>query len=159
MKIFKKKYLFYGIIPVLLGLGGLSAASAHGIFGWRGQADPASMATEQAQRFEQLAEVLGISVDQVKDYWAQGKTPRDMIDELGLDETEIQDRMREIRQEHLKEQLQILVDQGVITQAQADARLQFMASHQANLGQGKGMFGQMRASRGGNKGMGFHFAQ
>ncbi len=158
MKIFKKKYLLYGIIPALLGVGGLTAASAHGTFGWRGQADPVGMATDQTQRFEQEAEVLGIDVEKVKEYWAQGKTPRDIIDELNLDETEIQNHMREIRQANIKEQLQSLVDQGVITQAQADARLEFMTAHEPNLGQGNGMFGQMQGHRG-KKGMGFHFAQ
>lgn len=158
MKIFKKKYLLYGMIPALLGVGGLTAASAHGTFGWRGQTDPVGMATDQTQRFEQEAEVLGIDVEKVKEYWAQGKTPRDIIEEEGLNETDIQTRMREIRQENIKKQLQSLVDQGVITQAQADARFQFMTAHEPNLGQGNKMFGQIQGHRG-NKGMGFHFAQ
>ncbi len=160
MKIFQKKYLLYGMIPALLiGAGGLTAASAHGTFGWRGQADPAEAAADQTQRFEEEAALLGISVEQVKEYWAKGMTPRDIIDELGLNETDIQNRMRDIRQEHMKEQLQALVDQGVITQAQADARLEFMASHEPKSGQGNGLFGQFEGHRGMRGGMGFHFAQ
>ncbi len=160
MKIFQKKYLLYGMIPaLLLGVGGLTAASAHGTFGWRGQADPAATATDQTQRFKEEAEILGITVEQVKDYWAKGLTPRDIIDELGLDETAIQTRMREIRQAHIKERLQALVDQGVITQAQADARLEFVFAHEPkNLDQGNGLFGKMQGHRG-RPGMGFHLAQ
>lgn len=153
----KVKYLLYGIIPALLLGVGISSAAAHGMFGWRGQADPATTATEQTQRFEQQAQVLGISVDEVKAYWAQGMTPRDIIDELGLDETAIQNQMREVRQTNMKEHLQALVDQGVITQAQAEARLEFMSNHEPK-GKGNGMFGQMQGQRG-NKGMGCKFAQ
>lgn len=153
----KVKYLLYGIIPALLLGVGISSAAAHGMFGWRGQADPATQATEQTQRFEQQAQVLGISVDQVKSYWSQGMTPRDIIDELVLDETELQNRMREIRQTNMKEHLQALVDQGVITQAQAEARLEFMSTHEPK-GKGKGLFGQKQGLRS-DKGIGCQFTQ
>jgi hypothetical protein len=154
----KVKYLLYGIIPTLLLGVGISSATAHGMFGWRGQADPAAMAVEQTQRFEHQAEVLGVSVEQVKEYWTKGMSPRDIIEELDLDETAIQNRMREIRQTNMKEHLQVLVDQGVLTQAQADTRLEFMSSHEPNLGESKskGIFGQRQGQRG-NKGMGCQF--
>lgn len=152
----KVKYLLYGMIPALLLGVGISSAAAHSMFGWWGQADPATMAVEQTQRFEQQAKVLGISVEQVKEYWTKGMSPRDIIEELDLDETEIQTRMRENRQTNMKEHIQALVDQGVITQAQADARLEFMSSHEPNLGESKGMFGQRQGQRV-NKGMGCQF--
>lgn len=151
----KRKYIVYGLMPMfLLGLAGVGAAtaSAHGWFGRGADIDPVTAAANQTERFAQEAEVLGISVDQVKEYWAQGKNVRDIIDELNLDETAVQERMQTERLANMKAHIQTLVDQGVITQAQADQRLEYIQNNEgkfANRGEGKGP--------GGMRGMGMGF--
>jgi len=151
----KRKYVVYGLMPMfLLGLAGVSAAtaSAHGWFGRGADIDPVTAAADQTERFAQEAEMLGISVEQVKEYWAQGMNPRDIIDELGLDETAIHERMQAERQANMKAHVQALVDQGVITQAQADTRIAFMETNEGKfMGRGEGR------GNGGMRGMGMGF--
>jgi hypothetical protein len=155
----KRKYVLYGLMPMfLLGLAGVSAAtaSARGLFGRGADIDPVIAAADQTERFAQEAEVLGISVDQVKEYWAQGKNVRDIIDELNLDETAVQERMHTERLTNMKAHVQALVVQGVITQAQADTRIAFMETNEGKFtgrGEGRGN-GGMRGM-----GMGFNVAQ
>jgi hypothetical protein len=151
----KKKYLLYGIMPMfLLGLAGVGTASAQGWFARNANIDPVVVAGDQEDRFAQEAAVLGISIEQVKDFWAQGKSPRDIIDELKLDETAIQSRMQAERQANMKTHVQALVDQGVITQAQADQRLEYIQNNEGKFtgrGEGIGRHG------GGMRGMGMDF--
>ncbi len=154
----KKKYLVYAILPViaLAIFAALSStrASAHdlrgglgGVIGWFGiPSNPLTheqTAQMQEQMFESKAQILGISVDEVKAAWAQGKSPRDLIEEKGLNQEEIQARAGEAVKQRLAEHLQVLVDQDVITQAQADQRLQFMQdrlqSGMGHMGMGMGM--------------------
>lgn len=157
----KRKYVLYGLMPMfLLGLAGVSAAtaSAHGWFGRGADIDPVTAAADQTERFAQEAEVLGISVDQVKEYWAQGKNVRDIIDELNLDETAVQERMHTERLTNMKAHIQALVDQGVITQAQADTRIAFMETNEGKFtGRGEGRGNGNGGMRG--MGMGFNVAQ
>lgn len=155
----KKKYLAYAILPVLaLVLIGATTAEAHGfreglggVIGWFGlPANPLpaeQTAQIQQQMFESKAQILGISVDEVKAAWAQGKSPKEVIEEKGLNQKEIQARAREAVKQRMAEHLQILVQQGVITQAQAEARLEFL---QDRLESGMGHMGM-------KMGMGFHW--
>jgi len=119
-----KKLAAYIIVPALaLSFLGVGIASAHGWFGFD-NATPEEIATRQESMFEHKADILGLSVDQIKDFWAEGKTFQEIIEESGITEEEIKDRMRELKQTRLEERLQTLVDQGVITQSQADRRLE-----------------------------------
>ncbi len=134
----KSKILAYAFIPAVLSFGllGTSLVSAHGLFGGVGNSlTPDQIATRQQNAFTEEATVLGISVDEVKAEWAQGKTFKQIITDKNLNQNDIQARMQAARQAQMKTQLQTLVDKGIITQAQANARLAFMTS---KLASGKG---------------------
>ena len=89
--------------------------------------------------FQNEATILGISVDDVKAAWAQGKTFQEIITEKGLNQADITTRMKTQRDAQMKAQLQTLVDKGIITRAQADQRLTFMQNRPTKGGMGRGM--------------------
>lgn len=133
----KKKYLLIPAFAVLALLGG-GAALAQGGMGGMFLGDP----TVAAQRFDsqmsEHASLLGISVDEMKNYWSQGKNLEEIAKEKGISDTDLQAKMKAARQEQMKQFLQTLVTQGKITQAQADARLKFMNENQGKHPQMKG---------------------
>lgn len=136
----KKKILMYAIIPALgfSALIGVGAASAHGFFGMFNNLTPEQIGTQQQTMFQQQADILGISVDDVKNAWAEGKSLKTLAEEKGITQEQLQAKMKEARLQQMKSNLQILVSQGVITQAQADKRLQFMQNESANGKGGRG---------------------
>lgn len=137
-----KKYLAYTILPALaLVLAGTGIASAHGWFGGFGNVTPEEVAQRQETMFQNKAELFGISVDEMKNYWAEGKNFKEIAEAEGISQEELQERMAEARQEQMRNHLQALVDNGVISQDQADQRLQFM---------------EERMTNGGKMGRGFH---
>jgi len=99
-------------------------ASAHG---WGGAFDPQESADRHAAMFEEQATLLGVSADVVKDAWSQGKSLQDLATEKGVSQEELRSRRDARRRERMKAELQALVDKGVVTQAQADARLETMS--------------------------------
>ncbi len=137
----KKRYLL-ALLPVMT-LAIVGTASAHG-FGFFGinHATPEEIASRHQEMFQRQAELLGISVDDLKNAWAEGKTIGQIIDEKGLNKNDIQKRAQDAALEQMKSHLQTLVDKGVITQAQADKRLQFM-SRQIESGKLGGHIGHM----------------
>jgi len=76
--------------------------------------------------FQNMADTLGISVDEVKAGWAQGKNIAQIAQDQGISQEQLQQKMKEARQQQLKTQMQSLVDKGIITQSQADQRLKWM---------------------------------
>jgi hypothetical protein len=126
----KHRMLAYALIPVIgLGLLGAGVASAHGMFGGTmSSLTPDQIATRQQAMFQNEANLLGISVDAVKAAWAQGKTFAQMAQDNGITQAQLQQKMQDAWMQQLKTQLQALVDNGVITQAQSDARLQAVQS-------------------------------
>jgi len=147
----KKKFLVYAILPVL-GLAflvGPASASAMG-FGWFGgfgKADPDAIASRMQTMFQNEATLLGISVDEVKNCWAQGKNIGQCAQDHGITQEQLQQKMKDARAQQLKAQMQALVDKGIITQAQADQRLQWMQNKTQNAkGHGFGRF--MKGMRG-----------
>ena len=135
----RKKYLAYLVLPaLLLTVLGASAASAHGWFGGFGNASPEEIAERQEAMFENKATLLGISVEEMKDVWAEGKSLWEIAEDLGLTQEELQERMQAARKEQLQNQMQALVEQGVISQEQANKRLQFMEERMANGKMGRG---------------------
>jgi len=147
----KKKLLAYAVLPVL-GLSffaGSSSASAMGLgwFGGFGKVDSDTMATRMQTMFQNEANLLGISIDEVKNCWAQGKSIGQCAQDHGISQEQLQQKMKDARLQQLKAQLQILVDKGIITQAQAAQRLQWMQNKAQNAkGHGFGKF--MRGLRG-----------
>lgn len=114
-----KTYIVLAAIPVLfVGLLAVNFVSAHGWF----RTSPEDTAERQSVMFEQKAELLGVSVEDVKNAWAEGKNFQELAEESGITKEELKDRMKEKMEARMKEHLQDLVDEGVITQEQADKR-------------------------------------
>lgn len=121
----------YVILPALALtlLGGGAAAEAHGLWGgFKNNLSPQEQATRQSEMFQEKANMLGVSVDEIKNAWAQGKGLLDLAKEKGITAEQLKAKMQEARKQQIQEHLKVLVGQGVITQAQADQRLQFMES-------------------------------
>ena len=143
----KLKIVAYSAIP-LVGLAMLSAniASAHGfdgfggMFGMRSNAsgNSAEFSANLQTRFQNEANLLGISVDGVKAGWAQGKTLEEIAAANNITTDQLQQKFKDQRIANMKTNLQSLVSSGVITQAQADSRLSFMQSNLDNAKTGKG---------------------
>ena len=130
----KKKLFIYSVLPMLgLSLLSVNIASAHGGFGGFDNLTQDQVAERQQNMFQREADILGISVDEVKNAWADGKTIKQLMDEKGIDLAQVQQRMKDVRLQQMKKHLQVLVDNGVITQAQADKRSQMMQSSVQNV--------------------------
>lgn len=104
---------------IVLGMLGAGIASAHG---WGTKLDPQELAERHAAMFEGQGDLLGLDVAAVKDAWAHGKDLRALAEEKGISQEDLHARMKAKHQERMASELQALVDKGVITQAQADAR-------------------------------------
>jgi len=124
----KNKIFVYSVAALIFSFSivGASIASAHGMFGGFSDISPDELATRQQARFQGEAQILGVGVDEIKDAWAQGKSLKDLALEKGISKEQIQTRMKEAWTQKIQSQLKSLVDKGVISQAQADKRLQTM---------------------------------
>lgn len=128
-----KKIFIYSIIPVLgLVLFSAQPVSAHGMGGGMGMlggfglGNPDQIATAQQTMFQKEADLLGVSLDDVKNAWAEGKSMAQLAKEKGITQQQLQDKMNQSRTSQIKAQIQSLVDKGIITQDQANKRLQFV---------------------------------
>ncbi len=136
----KTKYLMYAALPTLatLTLGLAGTASAHGMFGMGLGADtqlnPDQIANHQQAVFQGQANLLGVSLDVIKNGWAAGKTLGEIAKENNITPEQLQAKMKEAHLAQMKARLKVLVDKGIITQAQADARVQAMQTKQENHG-------------------------
>ncbi len=88
--------------------------------------------TAHQTMFAQQASLLGIGVDEVKSAWAAGRTITQLAKEKGITPAQLKEKMKAAQLAKMKEQLKTLVDRGIITQSQADARLQFMQNQKEN---------------------------
>jgi len=145
---YNKRLAAYALVPVLgiAGLLGTSVASAHGLggFGFGGPSSltPDEIATRQQTMFAHEASILGLSVDEVKAAWAEGKSMKELMTAKGITQEQVQARMKAEQLTQLKTQLSALVTKGIITQAQADKRLAVMQTQltkQAEKGRARGM--------------------
>ena len=140
----KYKLLAYVSLPVigigLLGTAGLASAHGFGIFGTT-SLTPDQVASHQQTMFQNSAELLGISVDEVKAGWAQGKSLMQLAQDHGITKEQLQQKMKDARLAQMKTQLQTLVDKGVISQAQADQRLQSLQTTTTKGRMGRGFHG------------------
>jgi hypothetical protein len=135
----KKKLLMYGILPAFaVAVLGVNQASAHGWFGMLGNnnATPDEIAQNQTNLFQREADLLGISLDAVKQGWSEGKTFAQIAQDNGINQTDLQNKMKAQAKQKLADRLKALVDKGIITQAQADQRLKF---EQQLIDNGNGM--------------------
>jgi uncharacterized membrane protein len=83
----------------------------------------------QEQMHQALADALGMTVDELKAAMADGQTPCDIIEAKGLDATEVQEALESARQDMLQQ----LVEDGLLTQQQADRISERMADHNPGL--------------------------
>mgnify|MGYP000602975225 CR=1 FL=1 len=125
-----KKFLISIILPVL-AFGILMAnpveAKGFGFWGWGfGRINLDDWAERMKKMFEEWADLLQISIEKVKNYWAEGKTLKEMMEAENIGQEDVQKRTKEKRLEELKNQLQKLVEKGIITQEQADKRFEVM---------------------------------
>lgn len=126
----KTKYLIPFFALAILIAGSLAVSAAGSGF------QPKSLnSLDWENRLSQHASLLGLTLSEMKAYWAQGKNLKDVAAEKGISEDEFRQKMKANRLEQVKNELQTLVSEGKITQAQADSRLKFMEDHK---GQGKG---------------------
>lgn len=131
----KNKLFAYTVFPALLGFGflGASAVSACGLGGWgwgfsfsNATTTADIIASRQTTLFQYEAQILGISIDDVKNAWADGKTMQQIMKEKNISQDQVNKNIKDYQIQQYKTQLQTLVSKGVITQAQADKRLQYM---------------------------------
>lgn len=137
-----KKYLIIPAVALLVFVAANSASA----FGGRGEMigigkDKESWTKNFEERIAEQASILGISVAEIKSAWAEGKNIHDIAKEKGISDEDLRSKMQSKRQEEMKNYLKTLVDNGSITQAQADARLKFMGTKQANQKMGEGRKG------------------
>lgn len=77
-------------------------------------------------RFENEAKILGMTTEEVKNAWAEGKSIFDLAAEKGISTTTINAKMTEARDLEIKTKMNALVASGVLTEAQADKRIATM---------------------------------
>lgn len=132
---------------IAFSLIGAGVASAHG---WGAKLAPQEVADRQSAMFEEHAALLGLDVAAIKEAWSQGKDLRELSEEKGISQEDLRARMDAQRKERHKVELQALVTKGVITQAQAAARLAAIEKRGAD---GPGRFGGKEGAP--RHGMGF----
>lgn len=110
-------------------------------------------------KLEETAKVLGVTTDDLKTQLKAGKTIQEVATVKGVSEAQLQEAFHAHMMGAQKTRLAQLVKNGNITQAQADAQLQWMSDHHqwlkdhpAPLGGSKG---SMMGGRG-KGGMGMH---
>lgn len=139
-----------GILSLLLAgtLGLAGTASAHGMsgFGMGTSIPPDELAARHSAMFADQAALLGLSVDQIKAAWAEGKTLPEIAAANNISQADLEKKLQAKQQEKIASQLKTLVDKGVITQAQADSRAKLMAGKSTKKGFSRGFghgFGRM----------------
>jgi len=137
MNMTKRKILTYGSIFALAIFLSSGVAKADAFFG--GNLSDDERAQMQQKMFDEQANLLGISVDEVKNAWANGQNIFELAKAKGISEDVLKTKMEKLRSNRMKTGLQALVSKGVITQAQADARLKNMEAMKGKIGKhGKG---------------------
>lgn len=139
----KNKLLKYGFpalaLALLIGVGPTAEAFGGGM---GRNATPDQIAERHTQMFQEQANLIGASVDEVKNAWANGTSFVELAKSKGITEEALKSKMQDAHKAQMKAHLQTLVDKGVITQAQADARIATMQQMAEKMkdkkGKGKG---------------------
>ncbi|MFZ3019945.1 MAG: hypothetical protein WA051_00240 [Minisyncoccia bacterium] len=137
-----KKNISTKAVLSLVGLGLLGSAGMVSAKGFNmPNLTPAEIATMQTTMFQKQATLLGISIDKVKAAWVEGKTLEEIATANGITKDQLAQKIKDERSVQMKAHLKALVDQGVITQAQADSRLATMSKIMSNKSRmdGRGM--------------------
>ena len=142
MKTSLKKAGAFGALSIAaIGVMSASAMGFGGMMG--GNVSPEEIVTRQTSMFTQQASLIGATVDEVKNAWAEGKDMMTLATEKGVTKVQLEVRMKVAREAQMKAQLATLVNKGVITQTQADKRLATMQTKAATskMGGKRGMHG------------------
>lgn len=130
-----KQKIFIYFVPAVLGFSllGTGIVSAHG-FGRSSMAQlsPEEIATREQSMFQHQADLLGISVLEVKNGWAEGKTIQEIAAENNITAEQLKQKMKAAHLAQMKSHLDTLVSKGVVTQAQADQRFSTMQKMMEN---------------------------
>lgn len=136
-----KKWALYALVPAMgLTFAGVNLAAAHGWYGGGFNTSPEDIATHQAAMFQSQSSIFGLSVDEIKNAWADGKDLRDIAKEKGMTDEQIRTAMANAHKEQMRAHLQALVDKGIITQDQADRRTKAMETRLQEGGGKRGPF-------------------
>lgn len=138
----KRKIVAYTLFSILgLGiLGGVASARGFGGFGGPGfmvkiaGGTPEEIVAHHAEMFQHQAEIFGLSVQEVKDAWADGKNLFEVAKAKGITAEEIQKRMEEKHKAEMRARLQTLADKGVISQDQMNRHLAVMETRAGKMG-------------------------
>ena len=133
-------------LAMFLGAG---VPEAKAFFGGNSQMTIDERTSLQKDMFQKQADLLGLSVDEVKNAWAQGQSVWELAKAKGVNEETIKTKMQTMATDKIKAELKALVDKGIITQAQADTRLAFMQKNIADKSVSK-----MMGKKGKGKGYG-----
>jgi len=128
----KKKILTYSSLLVFTLLFGLGVSQADAFWGGN-KISLEERTSMQETMFKEQASFLGLTLDEVKNAWASGQSMLDLAKSKGVTEEALRAKMQTARQEMMKQELKALVDKGVITQAQADARLKHMETMKGKM--------------------------
>lgn len=134
----KYRKFYAGILA--LAASGIIAGGIVSAHGFPSGATSDEMAARHEAMFEAQANMLGVSVSDVKAGWAAGKTVVQIAAEHGITKEQLSEKMRSVQVARMQAVLQTLVSKGVITQTQADARFSAAQSH-AGKGRMMGFFG------------------
>jgi hypothetical protein len=132
----KKVLVFSLAVLTIFTAIGISSVDARGFSQNNLGFNSDQMTERRVQMIENNAELLGITVEQLENYHAEGKYMFEIAEELGLDVDNLREKIESNRQNRMKERLQDLVDDGKITQEQANERLESMQEFR-----GRGNFG------------------
>ena len=146
----KKKFLRYGLPALALTLlvgAGTASASGFGSFS-KNNLTPEQIIARHNDMFQQQADLIGANLDEVKNAWANGTSFIDLAKSKGITEDTLKARIKILRETQIKTELQTLVEKGVITQAQADARITAMQKFTNKIN------GKMKNGHSNMKGMG-----
>jgi len=75
---------------------------------------------------------LGISIEQLKEYWSEGKNIGEIAAEMDISEEELRSKIQESHKAKMTEHLNLLVERGKITQEQADTKFIYMQERMDN---------------------------
>ncbi len=135
----KKKLLTFTVLPAFaLTLVGAGVASAHGNFADRKDMSAEERAEHREERKankeahkQELADLLGLEVDDLKEAKEAGKTLEELAEEQGVDLAAFREQKFQERKANRLEKIAERVAAGDITQEQADERIEKMEEMEA----------------------------
>jgi len=127
-----KKILLSVLILGFLVTVGVSSALARGWFEGKKDIDPERMMAKKEEMFKAKADLLGIGIEQLREYWSEGKNIGEIAAGMDISEEELRLKMQESHREKMQEHLNLLVERGRITQEQADAKFIYMQDRMDN---------------------------